>query len=183
VRASLKESDKLLCREPNLLYNWRTMNCDYFLRYIRIGFLLGCTATLPLHAEEPQNKAKKLEDMSAEEFRAVLQQSNAESAARLGVSNSPTETNDSSKKAASLSEKRAYETSAQSRIDLLNHKIRALDNHYYDNWGYAQKDAAKLREIQYKARDYLMKIRLDNSESWKVHKNALESLLRQSANY
>jgi len=159
------------------------MNYDYFLRCVRIGFLLGCAAILPLHAEEPQNKAKKLEEMSAEEFKAVLKKSHAESASRLGGSGTLTETDDASKKAASLSEKRAYETSAQSRIDMLSHKIRSLDNHYYDNWGYAQKDAAKLREIQYKARDYLMKIRLDNTESWKVHKNALEGLLRQTSDY
>ncbi|HCM42689.1 MAG TPA: hypothetical protein DIS66_05200 [Candidatus Omnitrophica bacterium] len=139
---------------------------------------------IALGAEEnTPKKAKKLEEMSAEEFRAVLKQSHAESASRLGGSGALSETDDSSKKSSSLSEKRAYETSAQSRIDLLSHKIRSLDNHYHDNWGYAQKDAAKLREIQYKARDYLMKIRLDNSESWKVHKNALESLLRQTSDY
>ncbi len=134
-------------------------------------------------AEEIPKQVKRLEDMSAAEFKEILKKSHAESAARLGGNLSLSESGLATGKTSSLSEKRAYETSAQSRIDMLSHKIRSLENHYYDNWGYAQKDAAKLREIQMKARDHLMKIRMDDTESWRTHKSALESLLRQTTDY
>lgn len=166
-----------------MLYNWLTMNYGHFLRVTIIGFLFGCAAILPLHAEEPQQKAKKLEEMSAAEFKEALKKSHNEISSRLGDGSASAETGTSTDKISSLSEKRAYETSAQSRIDMLSHKIRSLDNHYYDNWGYAQKDAAKLRDIQLKARDHLNKIRSDNTDSWKVNKQALDNLLRQTSDY
>ncbi len=134
-------------------------------------------------AEELPKKAKKLEEMSPAEFREALKKSHEEISSRLGGSGTLAESGTSTEKISSLSEKRAYETSAQSRIDMLSHKIRSLENHYYDNWGYAQKDAAKLRDIQSKARDHLNKIRADNTDSWKVNKQALENLLRQTSDY
>lgn len=153
------------------------------LKALKWAILLLFIVPAIVGAEELPKKAKKLEEMSAAEFKEALKKSHAEISSRLGDSGALTETGTPAEKISSLSEKRAYETSAQSRIDMLSHKIRSLDNHYYDNWGYAQKDAAKLRDIQSKARDHLNKIRADNTDSWKVNKQALENLLRQTSDY
>lgn len=140
-----------------------------------------------LRADDVPQKIPTLEEMSPTQFKEALKKAHAEIEARLGTSNiaeSLPEVRAYTKdKAASLAEKRAYETSAQSRINRLDDKIHALENPYKDNFGYAEKDAVRLRAIQSRAQDQLNKIKVTNADSWKANKNALDSLLRQTLDY
>lgn len=121
--------------------------------------------------------------MSVEEFRAALKKSHEEIESRLGSSGGMDSAANDKEEASSLSERNAYITSAQSRIDMLNYKIDSLQNHYYDNWGYAQRDASKLRSIQSRAREELNKIRRINNDGWKNNRRALEGILREASTY
>ncbi len=152
------------------------------LKLFPLIFLL---APATLHAETDSAKNHSLEEMSPEEFRAALKKSHSEIEARLGSSGTEETTTESDSaakgKTTSLSEKRAYETSAQSRIDLLGYKIQTLESRHKDNWGYSESDADKLRNIKSKAQDQLIKIKSDNTEGWKTNKQALDSLLREAS--
>lgn len=148
-----------------------------------ILFLLSA----PSHAEDTPKKSPRLEEMTAAELKEALKKSHAEMESRLGLSDSnfglPEKKTGSSGKISSLAEKRAYESSAQSRINILNYKIQTLENSQRDNWGYSQMDAYKLRDIQAKAEEQLMRIKSDNTDGWKTNKNALDSLLRRASDF
>lgn len=147
------------------------------------AFLFLTSAEPALRAEETPKRHPTLEEMSPEQFRAALKKSHAEIQSRLGDNGMSESSADAKNKTSSLSEKNAYITSAQSRIDMLNYKIDSLQNHYYDNWGYAQKDAAKLRSIQSRAREELNKIRRIGNDGWKNNRRALEGILREASTY
>ena len=146
-------------------------------------FMLSTT----ISAENAPKRNPALEEMSAAELKEALKKSHAEIESRLGPGGSEPESFDtaysSTKKISSLSEKRAYEASAQSRINLLSYKIQTLETSQRDNWGYSKKDARKIRDIQFKASEQLMKIRSNNTEGWKANKQALDSLLRQTSDF
>jgi len=157
-----------------------------WLKVLSVIFLM---TPVTLHAETNSKKNPKLEDMSAAELKAALKKSHSEIESRLGSSadaeksdaleNSPR----SKETASSLSEKRIYESSAQSQINALDYKIKKFENAGNKNWGYAQKDAQTLISLQSKAREQLIKIRSNNTSGWKTNKQILDSLLRSASNY
>ena len=159
-------------------------------QFLKIGFFILFLAAPLVHAETPPKKEKlpqrhvKLEDMSAAEFKEALKKSHAESVSRFGDGGSIQE-NDSDGYAdedSDSSEKQAYENSAQNKIDRLDNKISSLESRT-NNLGYAQKDAAKLKDIQMRARQELTKLRTNRTDSWKTNKAAMESLFRQADTY
>ena len=160
----------------------------YFSLFKMLPVLFFSTSPL-LYADTETKKSPSLEEMTPAELKEALKKSHAEIESRLGSSSegakkTPSEGDaDLKRKASSLSEKRAYETSVQSRIDMLSYKIQSLENQGNKNWGYSQKDAYKLKEIQSEAREQLNKIKSDNADGWKANKQALDSLLRDASNY
>ncbi len=162
------------------------MSTSHQIKILLILFLLAPAA---LHAEDAPKKQPRLEDMSAAELKEALKKSHAEIESRLGSSGN-TENNQetgntthSKPTLTSMSEKRAYESSAQSQINALDLKIQSLEDVGDRNWGYAQRDAYKVRDIQAKAREELFKIKSDNTDGWKSNKQTLDSLLRSASNY
>ncbi len=156
-----------------------------FFHLIILPVFLGMSAAA-LHAETTPSKSPSLEEMSAAELKEALKQSHSEIESRLGSGGSqqdlPEQGLSAQEKTSSLSEKRSYETSAQSQIDLLNYKIQTLEFARNKNRAYAMADAYKLKSIQTKAREQLIKIRADNTNGWKTNKQMLDSLLRDAAN-
>lgn len=155
---------------------------------LKILMVILSISSNTLFADEPTKKIRTLEEMSPEEFKAALKQSHSEIESRLGSSSEAElvlskNTAPPKDKLFSLSEKRSYETSVQSRINLLDYKIRKLESAGNKNWGYSRNDAAKIRSIQSEARDQLIRIQSDNTAGWKTNKQILESLLREASRY
>lgn len=158
-----------------------------YFHICKIMFLLSFIGITTVHAEDTIKRNPTLEEMSAAELKEALKKSHAEIESRLGSSGPASQFEEAStaskEKISSLSEKRAYESSAQSRINLLSYKIQTLETSQRDNWGYNQMDARKIRDIQSRASEQLIKIRSNNTEGWKTNKQALDSLLRQVADF
>ncbi len=147
--------------------------------------LLLLVAPMAINAEDTSKKNPTLEEMTPAEFKEALKKSHAEIEARLGTAGSPVrKTRGYADEDDSLADKRAYLISASGQIDILDHKIEALESMGDKNWGYAQKDASKLRDIQYEARQQLVRIKSNNNpNAWKTEKQTLDSLLRQASQY
>ena len=103
----------------------------YFSFFKMLPVLFFATSPL-LYADTETKKSPSLEEMTPAELKEALKKSHAEIESRLGSSSegakkTPSEGDaDLKRKASSLSEKRAYETSVQSRIDMLSYKIQSL---------------------------------------------------------
>lgn len=159
------------------------MNYSNWLKFLPILLLILSPS---LHSETESKQSPRLEEMSTAELREALKKSHAELETRLGSNSTSLSSEDDTvetQKASSLSSKRAYETSAQSQIDMLNYKIQTLEFAGNKDRATAMSDAYKLRDIKAKAQEQLRKIRVDNTEGWKTNKRILDGFLRDAANY